>query len=271
MMGLPLDWQVGRLAALLGEWLAEHPDPVGARSQLARAKGLLFVTCVKGAFVYSATLGHGLMIKRLDDYVDASTDACEWSGPVAIALLGAGFGLQVGLHKSEQVWILTNSRHVNMFESHSQLRVGAEYALSFADLGITIKADGGINRKGISADSSISASMGIFAGLSAEGAVLLSNPLETHAFYHSSHAGLKKVLRGEMRVPEDRMPNFARLLDVLDSLAGRYEPFGSSSASAASVSPADLAERESDKVSPDLDELDSDNLGPRRGEQDSGE
>ena len=270
MMGLPLDWQVGRLAALLGEWLAEHPDPVGARSQLARAKGLLFVTCVKGAFVYSATLGHGLMIKRLDDSVEASTDACEWSGPVAIALLGAGFGLQAGLHKAEQVWILTNSRHVNMFESHSQLRVGAEYALSFADLGITIKADGGINRKGISADSSISASMGIFAGFSAEGAVLLSNPLETHAFYHSSHAGLKKVLRGEMRVPEDRMPNFARLLDVLDKLAG-HEPFGSNSASAASVSPADLAERESDKVSPDLDELDSDNLGPRRSEQDSDE
>jgi lipid-binding SYLF domain-containing protein len=255
-MGL-LDHQVGRLAQLLGEWLAEHPDPVGARSQLARAKGLLFVTCIKGGFVYSATLGHGFMIKRLDR-------ECDWSGPVAIALLGAGFGLQIGLHKAEQVWILTNSRHVNMFESHSQLRVGAEYALSLADLGVTIKADGGVNRKGISVGTSISASMGFFCGISAEGSVLLSNPLETHAYYHSSHAGLKAVLRGEMQVPEDRMVNFSSLLDALDNLAG-HEPFESNSAGAASVSPVDLAERESDKVSPCLDG--SDNLSLRLEQQ----
>jgi lipid-binding SYLF domain-containing protein len=91
---------------------------------LSRAKGLAFLTVVKGGFIFSGSLGTGLVIARQqqqhspllstrhhntsNNSVNSSTSknsttsntqtaSLEWSAPSAIATIGAGWGALIGI------------------------------------------------------------------------------------------------------------------------------------------------------------------------------
>jgi lipid-binding SYLF domain-containing protein len=91
---------------------------------LSRAKGLAFLTVVKGGFIFSGSLGTGLVIARQqqqhspllstrhhntsNNSVNSSTSknsngalttaSLEWSAPSAIATIGAGWGALIGIY-----------------------------------------------------------------------------------------------------------------------------------------------------------------------------
>ncbi|GBG33676.1 SH3 domain-containing YSC84-like protein 1 [Hondaea fermentalgiana] len=203
-----MEFQLQRLTQVLHDWLASQPDLAEAEHKLKKAKGLAYITSVKGGCLFSGALGYGIMLKRLDND--------DWGGPISLMLASAGVGLQFGLHKTEVVVLMTSSRSIHLFESHGQLRLGGEFAIT-GGYGLAIKGDAGINRKGISTQAAFAHSTGLFAGVSVDGSLVVSNPFSNWAFYgHSAH--VKEILNGQMPVPEHRKHHIEALIRVLDAL-----------------------------------------------------
>jgi lipid-binding SYLF domain-containing protein len=59
-----------------------------ASELLESCAGIAFLTTIKGGLFYSARMGTGIVISRLEDGT--------WSAPSAIAAVGVGWGLQFG-------------------------------------------------------------------------------------------------------------------------------------------------------------------------------
>eukprot|EP00516_Mucochytrium_quahogii_P005103 CAMPEP_0203760816 /NCGR_PEP_ID=MMETSP0098-20131031/14021_1 /ASSEMBLY_ACC=CAM_ASM_000208 /TAXON_ID=96639 /ORGANISM=" , Strain NY0313808BC1" /LENGTH=313 /DNA_ID=CAMNT_0050654535 /DNA_START=321 /DNA_END=1262 /DNA_ORIENTATION=+ len=174
---------------------------------MERAKGLLYVSFVKGAFIFSGSIGVGVFVKKLEEG--------KWSGPISVLLFGGGAGMQVGLHKTDMLAVFTSEHSIHVFESHGQLHLGGEYAIAIGPIGMNLKADAIANRKGVTAEGGFHASKGLFFGISLDGALIVTNSLANHAYYGRSDAKLKEILSGRITVPDKHKPIHDRLVEHL--------------------------------------------------------
>lgn len=185
---------------------------------LRYAKGIVFMTQIKGAWVISGTLGSGVIMKRI------SND--KWSPPSSIGMTSIGAGLQAGAQKTDIVIILNDTAAVKAFESRGQLKLGGDYAISAGPVGRSAQAMMGVSGKGFSGSFSYSMSQGLFAGISLEGAVLVSRGRDNRGFYNIyNNPPLNSILNGEIPVPEAHQSYVNDLHNVLNSIVyGRGFP-----------------------------------------------
>jgi len=179
------------------------------------ARGIVFMTQIKGAWLFSGTLGTGIFMKRLSNN--------RWSPPASIVMTSVGVGLQAGGQKADIVIVLNDESSVRAFESHGQLKLGGDYAISAGPLGRTVKAELGLSGKGFVGCFSYSMSQGLFVGISLEGALLISRSTDNRGFYGTRHAHLRNIVQGEVPVPSGIKAEWiATLHHVLNNLcAGR--------------------------------------------------
>ncbi|GBG30239.1 SH3 domain-containing YSC84-like protein 1 [Hondaea fermentalgiana] len=178
-------------------WLAvsapTYREGVIPREVLMHARGIVFMTQIKGAWLFSGTLGTGIFMKRLS--------ASKWSPPASIVMTSVGVGLQAGGQKADIVIVLNDDNSVRAFESHGQLKLGGDYAISAGPLGRTIKAEFALSGQGFSGMFSYSMSQGFFAGVSLEGVLLVSRATDNRGFYGTRNAHLRNIVRGDVSVP----------------------------------------------------------------------
>jgi lipid-binding SYLF domain-containing protein len=83
---------------------------------LTHAKGLVFLTMVKGAFLWSGSLSTGIVVKKLGPQ--------QWSPPISVGMASFGFGLQAGGEKVDIIIIIGDDEEIATFQGTGQLKLG---------------------------------------------------------------------------------------------------------------------------------------------------
>jgi len=157
---------------------------------LEQAVGLCVLSTLRGAFIFSASLGRGLVVKRLSKY--------RWGFPSAVLACGMGFGAQAGGEVVDVVVVFTDSTVLAAFESGLQLRLGGELGAALGH-GIDGQVFATVGSRGAAGVFAFSVSHGAFVGVSLEGSILTHNKLENRVFYGRSHP-IRSILNAEFEL-----------------------------------------------------------------------
>ena len=108
-----------------------------SRRILRKARGIAFITEVKGGFLFGAKGGSGIIIARTDDISSSitvqKTKFRPWSPPCAVGFAGLSAGFQAGITKIDHIIILPTQRHIDIFMSKGQLQLKVCYCGVFGD------------------------------------------------------------------------------------------------------------------------------------------
>ena len=169
----------------------ERPNQL-FRAQLDEAQGLLiFPQVVKGAFIFGAEGGDGVMVTRDADGV--------WGYPAFYTLGGGSFGLQIGGQSSQMILVLRTQRAVEAIVSN-QGKFGADLQLTFGTLGAGMEAATTTN---LGADVvGFANAAGIFGGVSLEGAGIVRRVDFNQAYYGPDATARGIVIEHRFTNPE---------------------------------------------------------------------
>jgi lipid-binding SYLF domain-containing protein len=112
-----LENQMKSAARHLRKEMSEIPGQM-----LRHSKGIVFLTMVKGAFIWSASLSTGIVIKRISP--------TQWSPPCSVGMASVGFGLQAGGEKVDIIIVIADDQEIDTFTGTGQLKLGVEYGLA---------------------------------------------------------------------------------------------------------------------------------------------
>ena len=168
------------------------------------AQGLAVLHVIKAGFIFSGRGGQGVVIARRPK---------GWSGPVGITTGGAGFGFQIGAQVSEFVIVLNTPDAVKAFSQGGNVALGGDLSVAAGPVGRSLGAD--VTAK--AAVYTYSRSQGVFAGVSLEGTVLVSEPKRNAAYYGANVAPID-VLSGRALPP----PGAKMLLATLEQMDRAY-------------------------------------------------
>jgi lipid-binding SYLF domain-containing protein len=165
---------------------------------LRAARGLMFMTVVKGGLVISGRFGTGLVIARRDNTSSNSSSSdqqhcCEWSAPCAVGTLGLGWGALAGADVTHFLVVLTTDKAVadlvsggkTATNSSSNSRRSASSTLSNSVVQLGAELSVAVGPIGRGANSHLQTgdwtlhqayayahSQGLFVGMSIEGSVI---------------------------------------------------------------------------------------------------
>ena len=143
----------------------------------------------RGAFVFGGAGGSGVLLVR-----DEKTGA--WSEPAFYTMGSASFGLQIGGDVSEMVFVVRTQKGLEGFY-RTDFKLGADVSMAVGPVG------GGVAVRGITADLvSYASKKGIFAGISAEGAVLAVSDESNRAYYGKEVRPTDIVVKGAVSNPK---------------------------------------------------------------------
>ncbi|MEO6788408.1 MAG: lipid-binding SYLF domain-containing protein [Chthoniobacteraceae bacterium] len=174
-------------AADIVEHFRAMPDKGIPRRVLRDAKGVAIITVLKGGFIWSGRIGEGVVLARTGS---------GWSGPSFIRTGGAGFGLQIGGKVTEFVIVLNTREAVNAFAHGGNVELSGALSAVAGPVGRT--AESGVLPK--AAVYTYSQSQGLFAGVSLEGTVLVTNDV-ANARYYGGPVRPQTILAGLVMPP----------------------------------------------------------------------
>jgi lipid-binding SYLF domain-containing protein len=159
-------------ARITVEAFAADPSMGGPIRELKSETKALFIVpqFVRGAFVFGGAGGSGVLLVR-----DEKTGA--WSEPAFYTMGSASFGLQIGADVSEMVLVVRTQKGLEEFY-RTDFKLGADVSMAVGPAGE------GVSVRGIAADIlSYARKKGVFAGISAEGAILAVSNDSNRAYY----------------------------------------------------------------------------------------
>ena len=162
------------------------------RDHIQDAKGLFIVPqYMKGALIYGAAGGSGVFVAK-----DEKTG--EWSEPAFFTMGAASFGFQFGAQMSEVVLLVLTQRGVDSLLL-GNFKLGADGSVAVGPVGAGVS---GATTPNLSADLlSFVRAKGLFAGVSLEGAALISREEWSRAYYGKAVSPTDIVIRREVKNP----------------------------------------------------------------------
>ncbi|MCS6320105.1 MAG: lipid-binding SYLF domain-containing protein [Nitrospira sp.] len=162
------------------------------RNHLKDAKGLFIVPqYMKGALIYGAAGGSGVFVAK-----DEKTG--EWSEPAFFTMGAASFGFQFGAQMSEVVLLVLTQRGVDSLLL-GNFKLGADGSVAVGPVGAGVS---GATTPNLSADLlSFVRAKGLFAGVSLEGAALISRDEWSRTYYGKPVTPTDIVIRHEVNNP----------------------------------------------------------------------
>mmetsp|Transcript_29106 Transcript_29106/g.29458 ORF Transcript_29106/g.29458 Transcript_29106/m.29458 type:complete len:405 (+) Transcript_29106:345-1559(+) len=177
---------------------------------IRKARGIAFLTVAKVGMIFAARIGTGLVISRLPNG--------QWSAPSAIATLGVSWGALIGADLVDYVIILGQEGAVQAFSGKGAAAVGAGVDVALGPVGRAGGADISIGDKGAAGTYTYSQSHGLFAGVSLDGAVILSRP-EVNLRFYGRAVDPQQLLNGDMSPPVAAQPLYDSLNSALRPLS----------------------------------------------------
>ena len=182
---------VNRCAAIIGEF-RQMPEKAIPRDVLSHARGLAIMSVLKAGFIFSGKGGQGVVVARTPH---------GWSGPSFIATGGAGWGLQAGAQVTDFVIVLNSSAAVQAFSRGGNVTIGADVSAAAGPVGRT--AAGAVTPT--AAVYTYSKSVGLFAGVSLEGAVV-GTQRQSNFRYYGRPVRADSILGGIIEPPPGAAP-----------------------------------------------------------------
>ena len=170
---------------------------------ISEAKGLVFVTVMKGGLFIAPQIGNGLIISKLDNG--------KWSAPSAIALYGISYGFCIGADVADYIICLNSDEAISAFSGNMTCLIDAEIELSGL-FGRSLKY--GFSLGDCSSVISYSHTKGLFASISAAGAVLVARPHVNHLFY-GKEVSVQSILEGKVEQPKASESLYDALRELL--------------------------------------------------------
>jgi len=166
--------QLVEKAQLTLEKFAASPNIGWTPTQARYAKAILIVPqLLKGAFLFGFEGGTGILLVR-----DEETG--EWSQPAFYKLRTGSFGLQIGAQSSDMVFLVMTTKGVESFYS-SSFRLGGDVSIALGPVGAGAKGQTSLT---FSFDMlAYTSDQGVFAGISAEGAGVITRAKWNEAYY----------------------------------------------------------------------------------------
>lgn len=174
---------------------------------LKNAKGIAFVTVVKAGFVWSGTVGSGIVIAKLPDGT--------WSGPSSVGVAGMGWGALIGASVTDSVIILNTDLAVKAFAGHGQIKFGGSLSIAAGPLGREGDGSAYLGDGGVAACYSYSHSRGLFAGISLQGAIFMTRDSDNARFY-GCPVKASEIMKGKVIPPE--FEDLKKLWEVLSTI-----------------------------------------------------
>lgn len=175
---------------------------------LSGAKGLVFITAIKGGLMFAPHFGTGLVIALLPDGT--------WSAPSALAVCGLSYGPLIGAQVTDYVLILSSDDAVAAFTSGGQASLGGEVDLTIGPFGRCGSADMTFGDGGCAAVYSYSHSRGLYAGVSLDGSIIISRSDVNHRFY-GRVVTPSELLNGSVPPPRAARPLYDALQSALSA------------------------------------------------------
>lgn len=157
------------------EALAAIPIKSIPPALMQEAQGVAIVPgVVKAGFVIGGRYGRGVILLR-----DADG---SWSNPVFITMTGGSIGWQIGIQSTDVVLIFKNRTSLErIIQGKNKLTLGADAAVAAGPVGRQAEAGTDVQLK--AEIYSYSRSRGLFAGVSFEGAGVLSDHWANEVYY----------------------------------------------------------------------------------------
>lgn len=171
-------------AQLLVEKLRDHPDFSSYRRSFKEAKGVFVVpSLIKGAFIFGAEGGNGVLLARKADGT--------WSHPAFFTLGAGSIGLQIGVQDTEVIFVILTEAGLNAIIS-TEVKLGFDISISAGPIGRGLE---GSTTTGLGPDIvAYSKSVGAFAGGSLEGAVIHERMDFNRQYYGDDSATARRVV-----------------------------------------------------------------------------
>ncbi len=161
-------------AKLTLEKFSADPSIGWTEVQARYAKAIFIVPqLLKGALLFGFEGGTGVLLVR-----DEETG--EWSEPAFYKMRTGSFGLQIGAESSEMVFLVMTTKGVESFYS-SSFRIGGDASVAFGPAGAGAKGQTSLT---FSFDMvAYTADQGLYAGVSAEGAGVITRAKWNESYY----------------------------------------------------------------------------------------
>lgn len=179
-------------ARLTIERLSASPDFGRMNAAIKTSQAvMIFPSVLKGSFIIGAEGGNGVLLTK-----DANG---EWSYP-AFYTLGAGsIGLQAGFQDSEAVFVINTLKGLNAILNNN-FKFGVEASVALGPVGQGIE---GSTTTAFGADiEAYSATRGLFAGGSFEGAVMYERSDWSRNYYEVGASARGVVMERAFRNPQ---------------------------------------------------------------------
>ncbi len=150
------------------------PQMADFKHEIATARAIVVLTTVfKAGYFFGAEGGNGVLVVRGADGV--------WSHPAFYTLGGASFGLQIGLQDTEIVLVLRSDKALNaVLEDQAKLGADAGITVGVVGMGVEASTTTALGPDVLAFANSI---LGLYGGVSLEGAVLVRRADLNEAFY----------------------------------------------------------------------------------------
>jgi len=169
---------------------AEQQIPV---KLLNNALALIFLTEFKGGFGVGGSIGEGFIISR-------TSDENEWSQPCAIGMGGASFGFQLGMQKTDHIFVVHDEKVLKTFTSQGQLKLGGDFSFSLGPFGRDVNAALNVGEKGYAPIYSYSMARGMYFGATLEGQLLMIRD-DCNEEYFGHKVNVNDILSGKLKPP----------------------------------------------------------------------
>ncbi|KUI57301.1 SH3 domain-containing YSC84-like protein 1 [Cytospora mali] len=178
------------------------------------AAGLAIFTTFRTGLHISGAGGSGIAVSRLPDG--------SWSPPSGFLVHTLGAGFMIGLDIYDCVCILRTKEAVEAF-TNPRISLGGEVGLVAGPVGAGAAVDAAL-LKSTKPVWSYMKSRGFYAGVQADGTIIIARPDANAAFYGVKGVKVKDILQGHVptKGPPGMWPEGARqLMEVLKSAEGR--------------------------------------------------
>ncbi|PBK97385.1 DUF500-domain-containing protein [Armillaria gallica] len=214
--GFSLPGEAEKAAKILDSFLADPERPESALNSIPKAvlhgaRGLAIFQVLKAGFVFSGKAGSGLVIARLPDG--------SWSAPSCIATGGLGWGLQIGADITDFVVVLNSEDAVRAFSIGGNVTIGGNISAAAGPIGTGGSVQATLAHPApMFSYSKSKGRLGLFAGLSLEGTVLIERKDANREFY-GSPVPARDILGGRVPPPEVA----SKLYEIIEAAEGLDE------------------------------------------------
>jgi len=184
--------RIRKAGVVLDEIMAARDSSIPT-SILSRAEAIVvFPSTIKGAFIFGAQRGRGIISVR-------DQGKTTWSNPAFLTITGGSFGLQIGGQELDIVLVVQNRRGVENLLSN-QFEIGGEASAAAGPVGRDTSVSTDIQMR--AEMLSYSRSRGLFAGVSLRGASIRQDQDANERFYGSRFRTGDIVLDGKGTKPQ---------------------------------------------------------------------